>query len=308
MGEPELNVVTGGLSYIGKHITQRILSKGNRVSILTGHPDRPNPFGNQVKIAPFNFGDEDELIKTLHGAATLYNTYWVRFDYGTVSFDQAVRNTERLIEAAGKAGIRKIVHISVSNPSEKSSFPYYRGKAVLERLVIASRIPYVIIRPTLVFGGKDEILVNNIAWLLRRFPVFAMPGKGDYRLQPIHVEDLVNIAVNTAHQLQNKIIDAAGPDILTFEEMVRLIARKIRSRAFIFHLNADLSLLLLKVVGILINDVVLTRDELGALKEEYLTSKDPAAGRIRFGDWLEQTADHLGQRYASELNRHYRKT
>jgi len=306
VGGTEFDVVTGGLSYIGKYITRRLLSLGKKVLVLTGHPGRQNPFGDQVKIAPFDFDDVRKLISRLQGATTLYNTYWVRFSYGHVSFDQAVEHTKRLIKAAEEAGIRKIVHISVSNPSDNSPFPYFRGKAVLEKVVIQSKLPYAIIRPTLVFGGAEEILMNNIAWLLRRFPMFAVPKPGDYRLQPIFVEEVAELAVNAAQSADNMIRDAAGPDILTFEAMVRLIAAKLGSRSLIFRLSPELALFLLKLLNMMLNDVVLTRDELGALMANLLVSKHPPDGQVRLSDWLDKNAPALGRRYASELNRHYR--
>lgn len=303
---PELNVVTGGLSYIGKYITKRLVSEGKQVLVLTGHPNRSNPFGNQITIAPWNFDNEAALVKSLQGVTTLYNTYWVRFDHGQVSFNRTIENTKVLIKAAEEAGISKIVHLSVSNPSEQSPFPYFRGKAVLEKAISQSKLSYAIIRPTLVFGGEEEILVNNIAWLLRRFPVYAIPKPGSYRLQPIHVDEVADLAVNAAQNVHNKIIDAAGPDILTFEEMVRLIARKIGSRSLIFSLSPELSLFLLKIVGLMVYDVVLTRDELGALMGELLVSQNPPAGKMRMADWLDRNAASLGRRYASEFDRHYR--
>lgn len=301
-----MDVVTGGLSYIGKYITQRLVSNGKQVRILTGHLTRPNPFGNQVMILPFNFDNEPELIKNLQGAETLYNTYWVRFDHGAISFNKAVENTKRLIRAAEAAGVRKLVHLSVSNPSEDSPYPYFRGKAVLEKFIAQSKLPYAILRPTLVYGGEEEILVSNITWLLRRFPIFAVPSPGSYRVQPIFVDDLAEMAVDAARNVHNKIIDAAGPEALTFAEMVRLVARKIGSRSLIFKLNPDLSLFLLKIVGVMVNDVVLTRDDLGALMDHLLISKNAPAGKTRLSDWLGRNGDKLGHRYANEMNRHFR--
>ncbi len=298
--------MTGGLSYIGKYITKRLVLERKKVVILTGHPNRANPFGNQVTIAPWNFDNEKALISSLQGATTLYNTYWVRFDYGAVSFAKAIENTKRLIKAAEEAGVRKIVHLSVSNPSENSQFPYFRGKTVLEKAVSQSKLSYAIIRPTLVFGGEEEILVNNIAWLLRRFPVFAIPKPGSYRLQPIFVEEVAELAVNAAYNVHNKIIDTAGPDILTFEEMVRLIARKIRSRSLIFTLSPGISLFLMKILNTMVNDTVLTSDELGALMANLLVSKNPPTGKTRMSEWLDRNADSLGRRYASEFDRHFR--
>jgi NADH dehydrogenase len=211
-----------------------------------------------------------------------------------------------LISAAQEAGVQKIVHISVSNPSEEFPFPYFKGKAILEQVIRQSKIPFAIIRPTLVYGGEEEILINNIAWLLRRFPIFVIPKPTHYRLQPIFVDDLAEMAINTAKDVHHQIIDAAGPDIFTFEGMVRLLARKIGSRSLFFKSSQGLSLFLLRIVGVMINDVVLTADEMGALMDNLLVSKNPPEGRTRFSDWLDHKADLLGRRYASELNRHYR--
>ena len=191
----ELNIVTGAFGYTGKYITQKLLSMGKKVKTLTGHPNRPNPFGNQVSIAPFHFDNPAELTRALQGAATLYNTYWVRFPYGQVTYDKAVAQTKILINAAKEAGIRRIVHISITNASEESPFPYFTGKGILEKFIIQSGLSYAIVRPTVIFGHED-ILINNIAWFLRKLPVFAIPGAGDYRLQPVFVEDAAEIAVN----------------------------------------------------------------------------------------------------------------
>jgi nucleoside-diphosphate-sugar epimerase len=302
----ETCVVTGGLSYIGKHITQRLISERKRVIVLTGHPNRPNPFQEQIRVVPFNFNNQTKLIDNLRSATTLFNTYWVRFDYGQVTFENAIQNTRRLIEAAKQAGIRKVVHLSVSNPSEDSPFPYFRGKAVLEQMVRNCGLPFVIIRPTLVYGGQEEILINNIAWLLQHFPIFAIPHPGESRLQPIFVKDLANFVVTKSQIPDNTIVDAAGPETFTFEEMVRLIAQKMERRPYFLHVNPTRSLFLLKVIGWFVRDIVLTKDELGALMANLLIARNPPVGKTRLKDWLDESADHLGRRYASELVRHYR--
>jgi NADH dehydrogenase len=305
METAELNVVTGAFSYTGKYITQRLLSMGERVRTLTDHPNRPNPFGEQVSVSPFSFDDPAELTTSLRGATTLYNTYWVRFSHGRVTFDQAVENTKALIKAAGEAGVRRIVHLSITNASEDSPLPYFRGKGLLENAVIHSGLSFAIIRPTVIFGAED-ILINNIAWLLRRFPVFAVPGSGDYRVQPVFVEDVAEIAVNAAHRNEDAIVDAVGPDTYTFDELVRLIADKIRSKARIVHLSPALALFLSRMAGYLVKDVMLTRDEVEGLMANLLVSDGPPAGQTRLGDWLDENADSVGAKYASELRRHYR--
>lgn len=302
---PELNVVTGASGYTGRYITRRLLSLGKRVRTLTGHPDRPNPFGGQVSVERFQFDDPARLTQSLAGARTLYNTYWVRFPYGQVTFEKAVENTNRLVKAAERAGVSRIVHLSVAKPSEGSPLPYYRGKALAERAVRESRLSYAILRPTVMFGTGD-ILINNIAWLLRRFPLFAVLGSGEYRLQPVFVEDVAEMAVNLAHQDENITVDAAGPEIYTFDELVRLIASKIHSRAKILHVRPSAALLLCRLVGTLVDDIVLTPEEAQGLMANLLVSDEPPRGTSQFSTWLELNAESLGSGYASELNRHFR--
>ena len=301
---PELNVVTGAFGYTGKYITSRLLSMGKRVRTLTGHPNNQNPFDNQVSVAPFNFDNKSELIKSLQGATTLYNTYWVRFSYGQVTFDKAVENTKVLIKAAEEASVRRIVHISIANASEESRLPYFRGKGILEKIIINSRLSYGIIRPTVIFGPED-ILINNIAWILRQSPIFAVFGSGDYRVQPVFVGDVAEIAVSAAHKDENIIIDAVGPEIYTFEELVRLIADRIRSRAKIIHLRPELAFFLSRLIGYMVNDIVLTWHEVEGLMSNLLVSENPPIGQIHLSDWLSQNVDRIGTMYASELDRHY---
>lgn len=301
----ELSAVTGAFGYTGKYITRRLLEKGERVITLTGHPGRQNPFGAQVRAFPFNFDRPGELAKTLRGVTTLYNTYWVRFPYGETTYERAVENTLKLLRAAGEAGVRRIVHISITSASEDSPLPYFQGKGRLEKAIRNSGLSYAIIRPTVIFGAED-ILINNIAWLLRKFPVFAVPGTGDYRLQPVFVEDVAELAVEAAPGEENVIVDAVGPEVYTFNELVTLIARRIGSRARIVHLPPPAVLLLGKIISGLVKDVVITPDEIAGLTANLLVSRNPPTGRTLFSQWLDRHAEMLGKRYASELERHYR--
>lgn len=305
METAELSVVTGAFGYTGKYITRRLLSLGKRVRTLTGHPNRENPFGLQVSIFPFDFDNPIQLKESLQGATTLYNTYWVRFPRGQVTFDKAVENTKTLIKAAEEAGVHRIVHISITNPSEASPFPYFKGKALVEKAITHSKLSYAIIRPTLIFG-TECILINNIAWLLRRFPIFTIFGSGDYRVQPVSVEDVAEIAISAGQKEENIVMDAVGPEIYTFEELVRLISNKIHSKAKIIHVKLELALFLAKLISYAVKDVVITKDEMEGLMQNLLVSESHPTGQMRFSEWLEQNAKSVGIKYASELKRHYR--
>ena len=302
---PETNVVTGALSYTGKHITQRLLALGKQVMTLTGHPRRPNPFGRRVSVATYAFDDPSKLVGSLEGATTLYNTYWVRFPYGGMTFEKAVENSIALIRAAEEAGLRRIVQISITHASEGSPFPYFRGKGLVDKAIQNSKLSYAILRPTVLFG-HDDILINNIAWFLRRFPVFGIFGSGKYLVQPVHVEDLAELAVQAGHREDNLIMDVAGPETYTFEDLVRVVARSVRSKARIIHLRPRLAFLLIKLLGYLLHDVVLTWEEVQGLMANLLASDGPPTAPTHFSQWLDEHAGKIGKRYASELARHYR--
>ncbi len=305
MATNEVNVITGAFSYTGKYITRRLLAMGKQVRTFTGHPDNPNPFGEQVCVYPFQFDNPAALVKSLEGATTLYNTYWIRFARGSVTFEKAVANTKILFEAAKDAGIQHVVHISITNPAETSRLPYFKGKAMLERALIDSGLSYCIIRPTVIFGTED-ILINNIAWLIRRFPVFPIFGSGTYQLQPIYVEDMADLVVQAGQSHENSIIDAVGPDIFTFEELVRLIALKLGRKVLFPHVNPGLAFYLAKLIEPTLGDVLITQDEIKGLMANLLVSQNAPTGHKHLSQWLEQNAATVGKVYASELSRHYR--
>ncbi len=297
--------VTGSYSYSGKYITRRLLARGHEVITLTGHPNRPDPFGGQVRAFPLDFGDPQGLAKSLSGVDTFYNTYWVRFDRGPNTQAQAVENTSALVQAAVRANVRRIVHISITNPSADSPLPYFKGKAANEKAVLESGLGYAILRPTVLFGAED-ILINNIAWLLRCFPFFALPGNGDYRLQPIFVDDLAGLAIQAGERDENLCWDAVGPDIFSFREMARLIGETIGSPRPLVPVPAALALAASQVISALVGDVVLTRDEVDGLMAGLLVSPEPPRAQTRLADWLAANRDTVGMKYASELARHFR--
>ncbi len=299
-----MNIVTGAFGYIGRYITGRLLQRGDSVRTVTTHPHKPNPFGEAVEAFPLDFANPSELRENLRGGNTLYNTYWVRFEHHGLTFDQACENTRILIKCAHEAGIQKIVHISVTNASINSPLPYYRGKGIQEQLVINSGLSYSIVRPTLVFG-KEDILVNNIAWCIRKFPFFPIFGTGAYRLRPVYVEDLARIVVTAAGNSSSGYMDAIGPEEFKFREFVELIASKIKPDIKLLYVPPALGIALGKVIGLAVRDVILTSQELRGLMEEMLTSKQTPNGTTKFSDWLETYQDRLGSSYTSELNRHY---
>jgi NADH dehydrogenase len=297
-----MHVVTGAFGYSGQYIARRLLDKGCTVRTLTNSPERENPLAGRVSVAAYNFEQPAELVKSLRGAAVLYNTYWVRFNAPGFSHSAAVENTLRLFAAAKEAGVGRIVHVSITNPSEDSPLEYFRGKARLERALRESGISHAILRPAVLFGAED-ILVNNIAWTLRRFPVFAVFGSGQYRLQPIYVDDLAKLAVEQGESDRNCTIEAIGPETFTYRQLVQQLAAIIGKKRPIVSVPPWLGFWMTAIVGKMVGDIIITREEIAGLMADLLYVDAPPAGKTKLTDWARQNAETLGHRYASELAR-----
>ncbi len=305
MSTESLHAVTGAAGYSGRAITTLLLEQGTRVRSLTGHPDRPDPFDGRVQTSLLDWENSEALTRSLDGVQVLYNTYWVRFAHGDNHHALAVERSRILIDAAARAGVERIVHTSITQPSLESPLPYFSGKAHVEQAVKSSGMSWAILRPAVFFGGRD-VLLNNIAWLLRRTPVFGIPGDGQYRVQPMHVEDFARLAVAQGESRDDVTLDAVGPEAWSYDDLVRLLAKAVGRPARLHHLPPTLVLLAAKLLGPLVGDVVLTREEIDGLMADLLVSEDEPTGSTLLSTWLDEHGEQLGRTWASELKRHYR--
>jgi len=306
-----LHAVTGAFRYSGRSIAQRLLDAGQRAITLTNSDPALSPFADRIPVHRLCFDDLARLSEALRGVDVLYNTYWVRYNHRDFSFAGAVENSRRLFAAAQQAGVRRVVHLSVTNPSEDSPYEYFRGKARVERALIESGLSYAILRPAIFFGHGD-VLINNIAWALRRLPVFGLFGDGAYRLQPIYIEDLARLAVEVGAIEENVTLNAIGPETFRYRELVELLAAALGKRRLILPLPPGLAYALTAPLGRLLGDVIVTRAEIEALMADLLCVDAPPAVRpsvlsgvaaTRFSEWAMANASSLGIGYAHDLKR-----
>jgi NADH dehydrogenase len=298
----DVDVVTGAFGYTGRYLSRRLLDAGRQVRTLTAHPRAADGLEKAIEVRPFDFDDPAALEGSLRGVDTLYNTYWVRYTHAGSTYADGVRNSRTLFEAAARAGVRRVVHISITKPRHDSFYAYYRGKAEVEDALRATGLPSAIVRPTVLFGG-DDILVNNIAWLVRRLPVFAIPGDGRYRLRPVAVEDLADLCVRLGAGDDDVTVDAVGPESYAFGDLVALIRRTVGGRCLLVNTPVPVVTALLPLLGVLTRDVVLTADEVRGLMAEYVHTDGEATCPTRLSTYLEERGREVGARYQSELAR-----
>jgi NADH dehydrogenase len=298
----DLHAVTGAFGFTGRYLTRRLLDAGIRVRTLTNSPWKPDPFGGRVEVRPLAFDDPAGLAESLRGVRVLHNTYWVRFNHWGFSHVEAVRNTLAFFAAAKQAGVERVVHVSIANASDKSRFEYFRSKAKLEQALQVSGLSYAIVRPALLFGPGD-ILINNIAWMLRHLPVLGIFGDGRYRLRPVHVDDMAALMAEQADLRGNIILDAVGPEAYAYRDLVNMIGDAIGYQRPLVRVPVWGGLLAAHALGFLLRDVVLTRAEIGGLMAGLLDVEGPATGATRLSAWVEANSATLGTSYASELAR-----
>lgn len=308
MGRPtegDVHVVTGAFGYSGSRIARELLERGSDVRTLTGHPDRDHPLRTRVDAYPFDFERPDRMASALGDARVLYNTFWIRFERGDRTFDWAVRCSRRLFEAAARAGVGRVVHVSILNPHPGSPYAYFRGKARVEAALREIGVAHSILRPALLFG-RGDVLVNNLAWIARRSPVLPVPGDGEYRVRPIHVDDLASLACEEGEREEaTRVVPAVGPERPSFRGMVRMIGRTVGDGVRVVSVGPRTMRLLAWLLGRLTGDVVLTREEIMALRDGLLDLDGPATGSRALSSWLGESGHRVGRRWASELARHY---
>ncbi len=303
----DTDLVTGAFGFTGSRIAERLLGDGRRVLTLTRRSPGTNPLAGRVEALPYDF-EAPAMRQALAGVDTVYVTYWMRFPRGSQTWAETVGRVGALARASAEAGVRRLVYVSVSNAAHDSSTAYFRAKAAAEDEVRAAATPggltCSIVRPTLLYGESD-ILINNMAWTLRRSPVFGIPGDGRYRVQPVYVDDVARLAVRVARSEAAAEVDARGPETFEFDELVRCVRGAVGSRALVVHMPPPVVLAATRVIGRAVHDVVLTRDEIRELMEGLLTSTDASTCTTRFSDWIAAHAATVGRRYSSELARNF---
>ncbi len=296
--------LTGAFSYSGRYIAKKLLSKGIKIRALTNHP-KPELFPqHSIPVFPLQFKEEGPLIDFLKGTEVFINTYWIRYPHKEQTHEKAATNIQFLTQCAKRAGIKKIIHLSVSNPSEESALSYYKGKAQAEKMIKESGLSYLILRPTLIFGLED-ILINNIAWLLHAFPFFVLPSPVDYSVQPIYAGDVADIAYEHLLCKESKTIDAAGEEVYRMDELVRMISRSIGLPRPVLLWPKPIAQGCIKMLSLMLQDRVLTGEELCGLMGNLLISFEKPRGKTSFKKWLNQYGSRLGKTYTNDFKRYY---
>jgi uncharacterized protein YbjT (DUF2867 family) len=225
-------LVTGGTGFIGKALIRHLVEMGRPVrTLIRPSPRSPNlPHGVAVDVAVSGLSDERGLRAAMVGIDTIYHLASGEWRGPQASLmDIDIQGTRAVVEAAGDAGVKRILYVSHLGADRASAYPVLKAKAIAEEFIRRSELDYTILRSAIVFGPNDG-LTTGLARILGSFPfLFLMPGSGDVQLQPLWVEDLVTCLAWSLEdpETNNRTIDIGGPEYLSFSQIVELVTREI---------------------------------------------------------------------------------
>jgi len=308
--------ITGANSYTGRYISKILLASTDtnfKIRNLTNSPNRKHDLGEKAfETMPLAYHDTSQMAKILEGTDVLFNTYWVRYnDYKGITREQSIQNSKNIVDAAKMAGVKKIVYSSHTQTSLDSPLQYIRGKAEVEQYIRESGLEYGFVKPCCIFGDTpdESIVINNISYFMRTFPVFPVSGDASsYHLQPVHVRDLAELMVDcatdpakTSHE-----VDAVGHKF-TVNELLTTIKDTLGLRRLIVnHVPIDVCYYGTKPIDLIFNDKFIERDDLLLMSSGITCSLEPPTGKRKLTDFLEKYKDTIGRRYISSNARYYK--
>jgi uncharacterized protein YbjT (DUF2867 family) len=243
--DAKIVALAGGSGFIGRAIARRLLAGGGiTVRVLTRNPEKARAHFDLpgVEFVSADIAQPASLKDALAGVSTIVDA--IQFDGYPVENPQRGLTFERidyggalaLIDAAKQAGVAQFIYISGAAADENSAHPAFRAKGRAERAIRESGLTYTIFRPSLVYGPQDKV-VNGLARALRYAPVFGVPGTGRQKVQPLLVDDFAAcVMLAVSGRGRNGTYDIGGPDLMTFDEMMRIIMDASGHRRPLFHI------------------------------------------------------------------------
>jgi NADH dehydrogenase len=275
-------LVTGGTGFVGGHVVRALREAGRDVRCLVR--DRRRAGGLErlgCEIAEGDMTEPPTLRAAVEGAGGIVHLVAIRQGKAGQFERIMTQGTRDLLLAARDAGARRFVHMSALGVSEqtKDLVPYYAAKWEMEQAVRSSSLPYVIFRPSFVFGPDGGIL-PTFRKLAKLAPVTPIPGAGEQRLQPIWVDDVASYFTRALDDdaATGRTFELGGPDIVSWNELWARLKRALGVRRPSVHVPMGLMRMNALVTERLPGDIPLTRDLLKMMEagDNVVTNDDAA--------------------------------
>lgn len=276
-------LVTGGSGFIGRRVVARLAEAGRPVRVLArGQRQADLPQG--VERLPGNVATGEGLAEAMEGVERVVHLVAIIRETRGQTFDGVIRGgTERVVEAARAAAVKKLVHVSAIGARDDPTYPYLHAKWRAEQAVMGSGLNYTILRPSIVFGEGDEF-INALAALVRGNPLVPIAGEGKTRFQPIWVEDVVTCIVACLEDGSHdgEVVEIGGPEHLTYKEMVDAVQEALGRRRPKLHIPLALMKPLARAMEAVLPRPPVTVEQLKMLALDNVTALDAVPRRFGF--------------------------
>lgn len=286
-------LVTGGTGFVGRRLVARLVEAGERVRVIA-RGVRQARLADGVEVVKGNLASGGGLSEAMEGVERVVHLVAIIREVGDQTFDSVIRQgAVNMVNAAKAAGIKKLVHQSAIGARDDPHFLYHKAKWDAEQAVRESGLKYTIVRPSLIFGEGDEFF-STLASLVRWNPIVPIAGDGKTRFQPIWIEDVVTCLVECLKDgvHDNAVVEIGGPEHLTYEEMVDMVAQVLGKR----RLKAHIPLFLMRPMASLMEFVLpkppVTHEQLKMLAIDNVTEPDAVPRQFAFQP--QRLADGLG--------------
>jgi uncharacterized protein YbjT (DUF2867 family) len=231
--------ITGGTGFVGGHFATRVLAEGHEVVLLSRSVRRPDGEGNEspnvVRVAS-DLSDVDVLSAAFAGCDAVAHCAGINREIGRQTYQRIhVDGTRNVVEAAKRAGVRRIALMSFLRARPNCGSPYHESKWAAEEIVRNSGLDYTIVKAGMVYGRGDHML-DHLSHALHTFPIFATVGFREKAIRPLAVEDLMNVldAALVNGRLARQAIAITGAEELYLSDAARRVAEVLGRRIWIF--------------------------------------------------------------------------
>jgi len=268
-------LLTGGSGFIGRRVAARLVDGGHKVRALARGRRRADlPDG--VEVAQGNVVSGEGLPEAMAGVEKVIHLVAIIRERGDQTFQTVIwRGTERVVEAAKVAAVKKLVYVSAIGAQDDPTYPYLQAKWQAERAVMRSGLNHTILRPSIVFGEGDEF-INALAGLVRYNPLVPVAGDGKTKFQPLWVEDLVTCIVacldEDAHN--GEVLEVGGPEHLTYDQMLDIVKEALGKSRMKLHVPLAVMRPLAQVMEWVLPKPPVTREQLKMLTLDNVTGTD----------------------------------
>ena len=279
-----LVLVTGATGFLGRRVVPALLERHHQVRCLVHTPGRERVFPPRtVDIQYGDILDPDAVAAAFNGIDAVVHLVGTIRRRNRNTYDQVNRQgVANVVAAAIDARVKHLVFASAIGATDNTSYPYLYSKWQGEQLVIKSGLPYTVVQSSIIFGPGDDFL-NTIAAMVKSLPVLTVAGSGRNRLQPIYVEDLARCIATAVdrEELKGKTIELGGPQQLTFNEILTIVARTMGKRRLRVHVPVWLMFLATWVMQVLPRPP-LTLDQLRLLPIRNVAESDSVKDNFGF--------------------------